>query len=116
MRDHIAVLINEIESHNGVQPITAKGRGCAVILACFNVAAMGLLASSFAFGPYSSAEQELWYRYGSIGFLLLGVIMPAGALLFGARRYPAVIAGATAWMFAIWLPFAGYLLMSGGGM
>jgi len=96
--------------------VTAKGRGCAVTLACFNVAAMGLLASNFAPGPFSSAGQELWYRYGSIGFLLLGAIIPAGTLFFGARRYPAVIAVATLCMFAIWLPFAGYLIMSGGGM
>jgi len=31
--------------------VTAKGRGCAVTLACFNVAAMGLLASDFAPRP-----------------------------------------------------------------
>ena len=96
MRDHIATL-NEIKSDNGAQPISAKGRGCSVTLACFNVAAMGLLASSFAFGPFSSAGQEFWYRYGSIGFLLLGAIIPAGALLFGTRRYPAVTTGATVW-------------------
>jgi hypothetical protein len=116
MRDQIPALIDEGKSDNGGQFTTVRGRGCAVSLVCINVAAMGLLASSFASGPFSSAGQELWYRYGSIGFLLFGAIIPAGALLFGARRYPAVIAGATVWMLAIWLPFAGYLIMSGGGM
>lgn len=92
------------------------GRGCATVVACLNAAGMGLLASTFMVGPYSSAGQELWYRYGSAAFLLLGVVLPVAALLFGAQRYPTLITAATIWMIAIWLPFVGFVIMSGGGV
>lgn len=98
------------------KPTTANGKGCAITLACINLAVMGLLASTFSTGPFSSVEQELWYRYGSLGFLLLGAVLPGAAMLLGARRYPVVIAVSTVWMIAVWLPFAGYVLNSGGGV
>jgi hypothetical protein len=101
---------------DGEKPATTHGKGCAMTLACINVAAMGLLASTFTTGPFSSVEQELWYRYGSLAFLLLGAVLPGAALLLGTRRHPAVIAATMVWMIAMWLPFAGYVLMSGGGI
>jgi hypothetical protein len=76
---------------------------------------MGLLAASFGQGPYSSAEQELWYRYGSLSFFLAGAVLPATAL-FAARRFPWVIVATTAWMFGLLLAFVWFALMSSGGV
>ena len=85
-------------------------------LACINLVAMGFPASSFVTGSYSSSEQELWYRYGSVGFLVLGAVLPGVALLLATRRYPAITRAALIWMLGVWLPFAGYVMMSGGGV
>lgn len=95
---------------------TAKGFGCSIALACLNAAAMSLLALSFMRGPYSSEAQEIWYRYGSLGFLLLGAVIPAATLLLWPRRHPILMSVTTGWMIAVWVPFIGYALMSGGGL
>jgi len=76
---------------------------------------MGLLASTFAVGPYSSVAQEVWYRGGSIAFLGLGAILPA-ALLVIARRYRSGVIAITVWMCAAFLAFISYIFMSGGGV
>lgn len=81
---------------------------CTVIL--------GLTALSFTQGPYSSREQELWYRYGSLSFLLSGVVFPAIALLLGARRSGWATISLTAWMVATLLAFLVYAFHSGGGV
>ena len=91
------------------------GMGCAWAVLAVNAVLMGLLASSFVQGPYSSNEQELWYRYGSLGFFLAGAALPAIAL-FLARRSRRIIIASTAWMVAILLAFAWFAMMSGGGM
>jgi hypothetical protein len=81
-----------------------------------NTVLMGLMASSFAIGPYSSWAQELWYRYGSLGFLLCGAILPALALALGARRSRTATNALTVWMIvALFLCF-GYAFRSGGGV
>jgi hypothetical protein len=77
---------------------------------------MGLVAATFAVGPYSSVTQENWYRYGSISFLCVGAILPAAALLLIARRFPIVIIASIVWMFAALLAFLDYMFMSGGGV
>ncbi len=77
---------------------------------------IGLAALSFSQGPYSSREQELWYRYGSLGFLLVGVIVPAIALLSGARRSAWATALLTAGMLAAFVGFLVYVFYSGGGV
>jgi hypothetical protein len=81
-----------------------------------NALLIGLAALSFSQGPYSSTEQELWYRYGSLGFLLGGAIIPAIALLSGARRSALAITLLTAWMFAALFGFLIYAFYSGGGV
>lgn len=57
----------------------------------------------FGQGPYSSAEQELWYRYGFLGFFLAGSVLPGAALY--ARRSAGLITTATAWMLWVLMAF-----------
>ena len=92
-----------------------EGIGCAWTLLAVNTVLMGLLAASFMQGPYSSSEQELWHRYGSLGFLLAGAALP-GIALFAARRSRWVVIVSTAWMFAVLLAFVWFAMMSGGGV
>ena len=92
-----------------------EGLGCAWALLGVNAVLMGLLAASFVQGPFSSREQELWYRYGSLCFLLAGAAVPAIAL-FAGRRSRWVVIACTAWMLALLLAFAWFVMMSGGGI
>jgi len=92
-----------------------EGIGCAWTLLGVNAVLMGLLAASFVRGPYSSSEQELWYRYGSLGFFLAGAALPAIAL-FAARRSRWVVIASTLWMLTVLLGFAWFAMMSGGGV
>ena len=91
------------------------GIGCAWLLLGVNALLMGLLALSFGQGPYSSAEQEVWYRYGSLGFFVAGAVLPAIAL-FTFRRSRWLILASTAWMSAVLLGFVWFVMMSGGGV
>jgi hypothetical protein len=100
----------ETGEHNRVE-----GTGCAWALVGINTMLMGLLAASFVQGPYSSSEQELWYRYGSLGFFLAGAALPAIAL-FAGRRSRRVVVASTAWMLMLLLAFAWFAMMSGGGV
>jgi hypothetical protein len=81
-----------------------------------NAVIIGLAALSFSQGPYSSRQQELWYRYGSLGFLLVGPIIPAIALLAGARRSAWANGLLTIWMLAAFIGFLIYAFYSGGGV
>jgi VIT1/CCC1 family predicted Fe2+/Mn2+ transporter len=81
-----------------------------------NILLLGLLASSFARGPYSSWGQEAWYRYGSLSFLLFGAILPALALASGARRSRRLVVALTVWMLTALFFCFYYALMSGGGV
>jgi|KBSSwiStaDraftv2_1062776.scaffolds.fasta_scaffold04003_2 hypothetical protein len=93
-----------------------SGIGCALSILAVNAVVIGFLASSFAEGPYSSLGQELWYRYGSLGFLLSGVILPAIALLLGASRSRGATIALTIWMMVTLFLCFGYALNSGGGV
>jgi predicted membrane channel-forming protein YqfA (hemolysin III family) len=77
---------------------------------------MGLTALSFSRGPYSSWEQELGYRYYSIGFLLAGAVLPAIALLSVARRWAWTSAVLVVWMIAVFAVFLRYIMGAGGGV
>jgi fatty acid desaturase len=81
-----------------------------------NALLIGLLAFSFSHGPYSSREQELWYRYGSIGFLIAGAILPVIALWFGALRSQWAVIALTTWMIIVLIACFLYALFSGGGV
>jgi hypothetical protein len=93
-----------------------SGAGCVWGLLAFNAVTIGCLALAFAQGPYSSWEQELWYRYGSIGFVVVGAIIPAVAMFFGARRSGTMLGITAAWLAVTFLGFCYYALMSGGGV
>ncbi len=99
----------------GVMLKSGEGLGCAGAIAGFNFLLMGLVALSFSQGPYSSFEQELWYRYRSIGLLFAGAILPALVLWLG-RRSPIAVGGATVWMFLTFWVFVAYVIYSGGGV
>jgi len=99
------------ETHR-LEPI--EGIGCGWTLVAINTALMGLCAASFVRGPFSSFEQELWYRYGSIGFLLAGAALPAVILLRGRPRW--LVYATAPWMLTALLSFAGWVMVSGGGV
>jgi hypothetical protein len=92
-----------------------EGIGCAWTLLIVNTLLIGLLTASFVQGPYSSSEQELWYRYGSLGFFSAGAALPAIAL-FAARRLRWVVIASTVWMLMVLVGFAWFAMMSGGGV
>lgn len=92
-----------------------QGVGCAWFLLAINTVLIGLLTASFVQGPYSSVEQEFWYRYCSIAFFSAGSVLPAIAL-FILRRSRAVIAASTTWMLIVLLAFAWFAMMSRGGV
>jgi hypothetical protein len=93
-----------------------QGLGCTLTLLGINVVIIGLIAAGFATGSYSSWEQELWYRYGSLGFLMVGVILPAVALTFGPRRSPVMVIGLTGIMLVALMGCLIYATVSGGGI
>lgn len=97
-------------------PPAGKEIGCIAILFGVNALVIGTIALSFGNGPYSSWEQELWYRYGSLGFLFLGVILPAAALALGARRSQVAMTALVMWMLAVLLVCCGYAINSSGGI
>lgn len=89
--------------------------GCAWVVLGVNTVLIGLFTASFVQGPYSSNGQELWYRYGSLAFLLAGSILPTIALLAGRRSIVLVVA-TTLWMLTTLLAFVWFAMMSGGGV
>ena len=102
---------------DGGAPLPLSRRaGCAWSLLALNALLMGLAAFSFSQGPYSSEEQELWYRYGSLSFLLGGAIIPAVALLSFARKSALAVSLLSAWMVTAFLGFLIYVGFSSGGV
>jgi hypothetical protein len=97
------------------QTKTSPATGCACVMLAVNTLLMGVLAGSFTQGPYSSHQQELWYRYGSLTFFLAGSVLPAIAM-FAGRRSRWVVGASMAWMGAVFLAFLWYAMMSGGGV
>lgn len=91
------------------------GIGCVLTLLAINTALIGIVALTFAQGSYSSWTQELWYRYGSIGFFLAGSALPAVAVFFG-RRSPVVLLASVTWLLVTLLAFFVYVMVSSGGV
>ena len=86
------------------------------LLLGINIVVMGLFTLLFVQGPFSSFEQEVWYRYGSIGFFLIGAAIPLCAVIF-ARSYVRRHSLATnITLSATTITYLGYLLFSGGGV
>ena len=102
-------------AQNADQPKRAEGLGCTWAWLAINTVLIGLLTASFVQGPYSSWDQELWYRYGSLSFFVAGVALPAIAL-FTARRFRWVVIATTIWMPVVLLAFVWFGMMSSGGV
>ena len=81
-----------------------------------NFVTIGLIALSFAQVRYSSLSQELWYRYGSLGLLVVGAIAPAVLILVRTPRSRSGMALLTAWVIAIFFVSWIYAMYSSGGM
>jgi len=94
----------------------AQGLGCAIAVIGLNIVLMSLLASTFVRGPFSDWRQEVWYRGGSLGFLLFGAVFPAVMLALGARRSRPSIIALTVWMLTVLVFWFAYTLRSGGGI
>ena len=92
------------------------GLGCAWAMASFNGLAMGLVAISFTDGPFYDGTQEFWYRWVSLAFVACGAVLPALALLLADRRPYLTAAGLLGWMIVVFLVFAQYLMVAGGGV
>ncbi|HEX7694373.1 MAG TPA: hypothetical protein VF409_07775 [Sphingomonas sp.] len=93
-----------------------SGIGCVIALIALNALVMGFLVLGFAFGSYSSFGQEVWYRYGSLGFLICGAILPAAVLVLRARRSPGMMLLMISWLFFTLVACVAYAMMSGGGV
>ena len=87
-----------------------------IALIALNALVMGFLVLGFAFGSYSSFGQEVWYRYGSLGFLICGAILPAAVLVLRARRSPGMMLLMISWLFFTLVACVAYAMMSGGGI
>lgn len=78
---------------------------------------MGSFALSTVWGPYSSTEQEFWYRWIPLSFLLAGAVLPGIGL--SVSRKPVglgVITAAIVWLLIALMAFTGFAMMSGGGV
>jgi protein-S-isoprenylcysteine O-methyltransferase Ste14 len=93
-----------------------EGLGCAGTIAVVNLLPMGLIAYTFAMMTYSNAEQEGWYRGGSLAFLIFGAILRLCWLILMRRGYWGNIKALIAWMLFAMLTFMAYVLISGGGV
>ena len=89
--------------------------GCVLILVVVNLLSMGAIATSFSQGPYSSLQQEIWYRYVALGFFILGAVLPTVTLLLFRRRQEW-FGTLVIWMLSALLFFGIYLFNSGGGI
>jgi hypothetical protein len=107
---HSDLVIEKAGHSNQIERI-----GCTWALLGLNTVLIGLLTAGFVQGPYSSAEQELWYWYGSLSFFLAGVVLPA-IVLFASGRARWVVIASTAWMIIALLGFWWFVAMSSGGV
>ena len=92
-----------------------EGFGCAWLTLSVNAIFIGLLTASFVQGPFNSKEQEVWYRYYSLGFFVAGVVLPTIAMIV-FRRNAKVVLPSTVWMIIVFSCFRGYAMLSGGGI
>ncbi|WP_129586235.1 hypothetical protein [Sphingomonas montana] len=107
--------VASMEPHHPIEQERPRNAGDVWAMLIANVVIIEFLTAGMARGPYSSREQELWYRYGSLGFLFTGVIIPAATML-AIRQSRFVVAFLNAWMFAILLGFMWFVAMSSGGV
>ena len=106
--------LRKMEPGKPIEQDQAEDVGDAWMMLIANVVFIGFFTAGMVQGPYSSREQEVWYRYGSLGFFIAGVVLPAVALFF-VRRSCLVVIFLNAWMFVILLAFLWFAAMSSGG-
>lgn len=87
-----------------------------VALLAVNAVVMGFFTFSFAQGPYSSVEQELWYRWVSIAFFVGGVVFPAGLAAIRPLTVKRNRMAMNIWLAITLFAFFAYLFSSGGGV
>lgn len=92
-----------------------QGEHAVFTLLVANGLLMGLTVAAFVEGPYSSPEQELWYRYGSIGLFVAGAVLPAVILRVMRRSKPRILL-LIIWMAGVFVIYLWYMAMSGGGV
>ena len=90
--------------------------GCATVFVVVNGLFTGLVALSFGTGPYSSWNQELYYRYASMALFIFGAILPGIMLFVYGRRSAWAAKASVVWMFVVMVGFFSYVLTSGGGV
>ena len=76
---------------------------------------LGFLAAATFTASYLSREQEIWYRFGFFGLFIIGVVLPAAALML-LRRSRMVIRFANASMFAVSIGSLHFGAISSGGV
>lgn len=76
---------------------------------------LGFLAAATFTASYSGRGQDIWYRFGFLGLLILGVVLPAAALLI-LRQSRMVIRLSNAWMFAVLIGSLYFGAISSGGV
>jgi hypothetical protein len=93
------------------------GIGCLWTILGLNMLLMGLFALSSIWGPYSTTEQEFWYRWVPLGFLLAGAVLPGIGLAVARKPIgPGAISAAIIWLLIALVAFTGFAMMSGGGV
>jgi maltodextrin utilization protein YvdJ len=90
--------------------------GCGFVVIGINALLMVPFAAEFVRGSFSGVDQMLWYRGGSLAFVLAGVVLPIAALLSRWRRSFTAMVALSLWLPAVLLLFVGYALTSDGGM
>lgn len=93
-----------------------RGLGCALIALAINTAFIGGLTSLFAQGPYYSNGREFWYCYCTLGFFIVGVLLPTFAFLCAVHRKHKAVVYLTVWMPLCSIGFFVFAMLSGGGM
>ena len=86
------------------------------LLLVINIIVIGFFALSRAQGPYSSFEQELVYRYGSLAFFVAGVVIPCICLVLFQVFVRQHITVASVWLVATLFAFIIYGAATSGGV
>lgn len=81
-----------------------------------NAVAIGFFAFTLVAEPLPAGHPLIRLRDGSLGFLALGVLLPALVLALFARRSRYVPVAMTLWMLTVLAAFFVYAAIFGGGV
>ncbi|WP_184075041.1 hypothetical protein [Sphingomonas prati] len=93
----------------------AKGVGDVWTMLIVNAIFIGFCVALIEQLPFQSREQEFWYRCGSLGLIMAGVVLPAVAI-YTIRQSRLVVFCLNAWMSAILIGLLGCGMMLSGGV